>query len=368
LKAQTRVDEFAFILLAGIVMILILAISYSTIQQGPISGVLSTNNLQIAQGNSATIRLTLNGTGFNVTLSSDGEIVKWLTFDQNNFDLAGSKDIIVTVMVPNNANFRTYSGNVLILSADKTFKVPLKVNVGVATVVNVPNTIRLGDFTVSYSAGTETIGENDDFEISKGYLGETSVSFTAIVPDDKIGIITAGVLHLFVETSNSAGNLFVDFNGERVFANTISTGEILIPLNKTSINKYNSVIIRADNPGFQFWTNTYYKIKFAKMEINYSGISGKQITFSLEQKDLKDFDFGQLSFQISKYDPNALNPMFIQINGVTLLNDVPTLTYFQKTFGTEIPLYVGNNTISFAVSQHSYYQLSNVVLTIVHHI
>lgn len=368
MKAQTRVDEFAFILLAGIIMILILAVSYSTLQQGPITGVLSTNKLQIAQGTSATVRLTLNGTGFNVTLSSSDEITNWLTFDQNNFDLSGTKDIIVTVAVPSNANFRIYSGNIVISSADKTFKVPLSINVGLATVVNVQNSIRLGDFVVSYSVGTAIIGEKDDFEVTKGYSSETSTSLTAIVPDDKMGIITDGFIQVFVENSNSAGNLFVDFNGQRLYANTITTGEIDIPLNASMISKYNSIIIRADNPGFQFWTSTDYKIKFVKMGIDYSGVSNKQLTFSLSDNDLKDFDYGQLSFQLSKYDPQYLMPMLIQINGVTLWNDPPTLTYFQKTFGTEIPLFVGNNTISFSVSQQSYYQLSNTVINIVHHI
>jgi hypothetical protein len=368
LKAQTRIDEFAFILLAGIIMILILAVAYSTIQQGPVSGTLSTSSLQIAQGTSAVVTLSLNGTALNVTLSSSGELANWISFDHDNFDLSGTKDIAVTISIPNNANFRTYSGDILILYADKTTKVPLTVNVGLSTVSNVPRMIRLGDFTVSYSVGSDIVGEKDEIEVAKGYFADYPASFTATVPDDKLNIMTDGVIQIFVETSNSAGNLFVEFNGERVYANKISAGEIDIPLNATAIHKYNSIVLRADNPGYMFWTNTDYKIKFAKLVIDFSGISGKQITFALGTSDLQDFSFGQLSFQVKNYNPQALNPMLIQINGATFFNDVPTLTYFQKTFGTEVPLAVGDNTISFTVSQQAYYQLSNVVLIIVHHI
>jgi hypothetical protein len=369
LKGQTRIDEFAFVLLAGIALIIILAVAYSTIQQGPIYASLSTSNLQIAQGTSASVTLSLNGTGYNVTLSGDGTIENWINFDENNFDLpGGTKEITVTVLVPRDADFRTYTGDILILSGDKTYKVPLTVDVTLVTVSEVPRTIRLGDFTVSHVVGTDIIGEKDDVEVAKGYFADFSTSFTATVPDDKMNILTDGFIQIFVENSNSAGNLFVELNGERIYANTISTGEILIPLGVSAIHKYNSVVLHADNPGFQFWTNTNYKIKFIKFEINFNGISSKQKTFTLDANDLNNFGYGKVSFQVKNYDPQALNPMLIQINGATFYDDIPTLTYFSKNFGTEIPLIAGENTISFSVSEESNYQLASVAITIVHHI
>lgn len=368
LKAQTRIDEFAFILLAGIILIVIMAVAFTTIQAGPISATLSTSNLQIAQGNSATITLHLNGTAYNISLSSSGEITGWINFDQNNFDISGFKDVVVTVLVPGNADFRTHSGNILVSFADKTVKVPITVAVTLVTVTNVPNAIRLGDFTVSYLVGSDVVGEQDNIQVSKGYFSDSPVSFTATIPDNELGILTDGFIQIFVETSNSDGNLFVDFNGQRVYSNTISTGEIDIPINATAVHKYNSVVLSADNPGVKFWESTNYKIKFAKFGVDFSGINSKQLTFSLSSTDLNNFNFGTLSFQVRNYNPNALGPMLIQINGATFFNDVPTLTYFSRSFGNEIPLYNGNNTISFSVSRAASYQLANVVLTIVHHI
>lgn len=368
LKAQTRIDEFAFVLLAGIILIVIVAVAFTSIQAGPIGATLSTTNLQIAQGNSATITLHLNGTGFNVTLSADGDLANWISFDQNNFDLSGGKDIVVTVLVPGNADFRTHSGDILVTSADKTVKVPITVSVTVVTVTNVPNPIRLGDFTVSYLVGSDVVGEQDNIQISKGYFSSSTSSFTATVPDNEMGILTDGFMKIFVETSNSDGRLFIDFNGQRVYSNTISTGEIDIPINVSAIHKYNSIVLSADNPGVKFWESTFYKIKFVKFGVDFSGINSKQLVFSLSSTDLNNYQFGSLSFQVKNYNPNALGPMLIQINGATFFNDVPTLTYFSRSFGNEIPLFNGNNTISFSVSSAASYQLANVVLTIVHHI
>ncbi len=368
LKAQTHIDEFAFILLAGIILIVIVAVAFTTVQGGPISATLSTGNLQIAQGNSATITLHLNGTGINVTLSSSGEIDSWINFDQNNFDLSGTKDVVVTVLVPGNADFRTHTGNILVIFGDKTVKVPINVAVTIVTVTNVPNAIRLGDFTVSYLVGSDVVGEQDSIRVSKGYFSSSPISFTATVPDNELGILTDGFIQIFVETSNTDGNLFVDFNGQRVYSNTISTGEIDIPINASTIHKYNSVVLSADNPGIKFWEETNYNIKFAKFGVDFNGINSKTLTFSLSSTDLNNFNFGSLSFQVKSYNPNSLGPMLVQINGVTFFNDVPTLTYFSRSFGNEIPLYNGNNTISFSVSSAASYQLANVVLTIVHHI
>lgn len=368
MKAQTRIDEFAFILLAGIVMILILAIAYSTLQAGPITTALSTSNLQIAQGNSATVTLSMNGTAFNVSLTSSGEIANWITFDQDNFDLSGTKDVSVTILVPPNADFRTHTGNIVINTGPNTKTIPITVDVTLVTISNVPKNIRLGDFTVSYAVGSDVIAEKDDVEVAKGYFSDYPVSFTATIPDNRINILTDGFIQIFVESSNSAGNLFVNFNGQRVYAKTVSGGKIDIPLNSVMIQKYNSIAVSADNPGLQFWTYTDYKIKFIKFGIDYSGVSSKQATFTLDSSDLKDFNFGQLTFQVKNYDSKNLNPMLITINGATLWDNVPTLTYFQKTFGTEIPLHGGDNIISFSVEQPANYQLANVVLTVVHHI
>ena len=370
MKGQSRVDEFAFVLLAGIIMIVVFAVAFSTLQQGPISGSLSTSTLNIAQGNSATVTLALNGTGYNISLSGSGEIADWLSFDQNYFDLSGTRIVTVTILVPSNADFRVHTGDIVIASsgAANNVTVPMSVNVGLVTVTNVPKSIRLGSFTISNLVGSETESEQDNIDVNKGYFSESSFSTTVTIPDNRMNILTDGYIQIFVQTSNTDGNLLVDFNGQNVYSDKISTGLISIPINSSLIQKYNSISVHADNPGVLFWESNDYKLAFVKFGIDYSGISSEQLNFTLDQTDLSSFQLGTLTFQLTNYNPSALYPLQVQINGATLYNDIPTLTYFSKAFGSEIPLFVGNNTISFSASQGASYQLSNVILTIVHHV
>lgn len=364
-KGQGRVDEFAFVLLAGIVLILVLMVAWGSLAQGPISAGPSEKALTIARGDSKDFVLQLNGTAINVTLVPKGEIASWISFDGNNLDVTGSQNVEVTVKVPMSAEQRIYEGKIDVVFGSNKQTVDMRVDVSSETIKDVAKNIRLGDFSVSYSVGSETVGEKKNFEISRGYFSDYPVTVVAVMSQDKLDITTGGNIIISVDETNDAGNLIVMFNGQEVYNQHAPVGEVTIPIDRSMIQKSNSVVLRADTPGIRFWMSSIYKIKSASFSIDFQGIVSKDITFQLKQEDIDGFKFGKLSFAIRRYNPAAINPMTIKINNEIFFDDIPTIASFSKTFGIEIPLKAGDNTISFSVEKEAFYELNNVVLTIV---
>ena len=364
MKGQGHIDEFAFVLLAGIILIVVLMVAWGSMAQGPIDIGPTQKVLTIARGDSKDFKLSLNGTAINVSLQAKGEIASWISFDENNLDVNGAHDVDVTVTVPSNAEQRIYEGKIDVVFGTNKKTMDLTVEVSSTTITHIAKNIRLGDFSVSYSVGSETINERDNFEVSKGYFSDYPATVVATMTKDKLNITTGGEIIIFVDDSNDAGNLIVQFNGQEVYNQRAPVGEVDIPIDVSMIQKSNNIVLRADVPGFRFWMSTIYKIKSASFSIDFQGIVSKDATFQLKQEDLDGFNFGKLSFGIRKYNPAAMNPLTIQINGETLFDDIPTLYSNSRTFGIEIPLQAGENTISFSVQKEAFYELTNVVLTI----
>ena len=366
LKGQgARIDEFAFVLLAGFVLILILTIAWGTLSQGPVTVSPTEKLLTIARGDSKDFTLRINGTAINVSMQARGEIASWISFDRNNFDATGSTDVEVIVTVPPTIGQGIYDGTVEVVTGNNKQTVDVKVEVSSTTVDNIVKNVRLGDFTVSYSVGSETIGEKSDFEVSKGYFSDYPSTIVATMGQDKLDITTGVSIIIDISETNNVGNLVVQFNGQQVYNDRAPAGELIIPIDKSVIRKSNNVFITAEVPGFRFWMSTVYKIKSASFDIDFQGIVSKEITFQLKDEDLQDFQFGKLSFAIRKYNPTAINPLTIKINDEILFDDIPTIASFSKTFGIEIPLEAGENKISFSVPKEAFYELNNVVLSIV---
>jgi len=364
-KGQGRVDEFAFVLLAGIVLILVLMIAWGSLAQGPVEISPTQKTLTIARGDSKDFVLTLNGSAINVTLVPKGEIANWISFDRNNVDVTGLVDVEVFVTVPSYVEQGLHEGKIDVVFGSNKRTLELKVEVSSETIRDVTKNIRLGDFSVSYSVGSETIGERKSFEVSKGYFSDYPATIVAVMTKEKFDITTGGEIIILIDETNDAGNLIVQFNGQEVYNQRAPAGEVRIPIDRSLIQRSNNVVLRADTPGFRFWMNTIYKIKSASFSIDFQGIVSKDISFQLKPEEIEGFKFGKLSFAIRRYNPAAINPMTIKINDETLLDDIPTIASFSKTFGIEIPLKAGENTISFSVQKEAFYELNNVVLTIV---
>jgi len=361
-----RLDEFAFVLLAGLILIIILTVGWSTMYQGVIEITPTEKTLTVARGSSASFAVHLNGTATNVNVTGTGDIADWLSFNRNNFDVSGSTDVQVTVTVPYSAQLKYYSGRVEIDFVGGKKTVSVTVNVSTITVTETTHRV-FGpeDFTVSYSVGTETVSEKKSFTVEKGLFVDSSARFTGSLTDEKLSMVTGGFIELVIDDTNSEGNLIVELNGKEVFNNKADIGEVFINLDTSQIQKTNKIIVKADSPGWKFWTSNYYDIESAKFGIDYEGISFKDFSFTLDSNDITNFNLGRLSFRVRSYDPNKLNDMIIKINGQTLFKGVPTLTYFTIAFGTEIPLNEGSNRISFSVDREAYYELADVTLTII---
>lgn len=367
LKGQgPKIDEFGFVLMAGIVLILILAIAWGSLQSNPVGVSPLTQILTIAPGDSRTFNLELNGTTINTSLETSGNTASWISFDSNNFDINGNKEVVVTVAVPPSVPQGIYDGTISVVSGSNVQKVNLRVNVSSFTVSDVTRSIHLGDFPVSYLVGSQTVNQKSNFEISKGYFSEFPGTLVATMTPDTYNIVTGGQIVVNVGDTNGVGNLIVDLNGQEVYNQHASASQITIPLDKSQILKSNTIVLNAGTPGFNFWMSTVYKINSVELDVNVQGIVSKDISFQLTSDEVSKFEFGQLTFSISKYNPQALNPLTIKINNQVFFDDIPQLFTFSKTFGIETPLNVGANTISFSVQQAAFYQLSNVILTIIH--
>jgi len=363
LKGQAKIDEFAFVLLAGIVLILVLTVGWSAMEAGSLVVSPTSKLLTIAKGSSSSFQIHVNGTAKNVTIEGLGDISDWVDFDKNNFDVSGPADVTVVVNVPNSAKEKFYTGTVKFTYSGGENSVSLTINVSTITISDISRNINLGAFSLKYLVGSEPVYEKEDFEVSKGYFSESPVSFAVVLTEEMQSIVTGGSIQLIVDDTNGAGNLIIELNGQEIFNERASVGEHIIQLSKDQILKSNAVRIRADSPGWKFWMNSAYKIRSFTFFTDYNGVFFKDVSFALDSTEATNFKFGKIAFKIKKYDKNRLPNMEIKVNDKEIFNDIPTLTYFSKTF-TDVPLNIGPNTISFSLDRDGFYDLEDVILTI----
>jgi len=358
----TRVDEFAFVLLAGLVLILIMAITWS--QQSTDIDVLPTSiGVKLSPGSSKIFTLTFNGTMPNVTMVATGQVATWIGFMENNMQISGIKTLDCEVKVPIGTADGLYTGNIEVYYESRKKIIPVSVEVSKAAVAGIPRDIRLGDFSVSYLLGPETIASADSKEVSKGYFSEYKVNLVhEAIADDKFSAITEGTVYMLIEDTNNAGNLIVEFNGIEMQNKKASVGELSINIPTTMIKKSNVITVKAGTPGWMFWTNTVYKIKTMRFSINYQKSVFPEKTFTLAEEEVMSFKFGKLHFLLG--DNKATSDMIININGYQIYRGVPPKT-FDINFGSEVAPNIGSNTISFLLEKEASYSLQDVTLTIV---
>jgi len=276
-KGQGKIDEFAFVLLAGLILIIVMIVAFNTPQTGN-----ETNNT---------------------------------TSTETNF-----------------------SAN------------------------DIPRFINLGDFTVSYSLGSDVVAQKKNIEVSNGWGGTSRVNLVGVVEGDKLAITNSGYIEIIVDDTSDAGNLIVTFNGQEVFNQKVGPGRVYIQLTKDQIKDSNVVTISSGGPGWKFWQTSVYKISSAKFGINFQGTSFKTFQFSLTSDDVSKFRFGRLSFRVvTSTTPSS---MLITINNQRFFRDISP-SAFIRDFGPEIPLNPNVNNITFSLDKASSYELADVTLTIV---
>lgn len=350
MKAQAKIDEFAFVLLAGLILIIILMIAWGTPTEAPPFVQPTSISLTIPRNMSSTFNLNITGGLSNVTLSATGGIGNWISFSKSNFDVSGSTSVRVKVKVPNVAT-GTYNGRIIVKSVGGQQSVSVNVLVAEQQVEELSRLIKeLGDFSVIYTAGTETLDSKEDIEVSGGYLSTHSKNLVGVLTEKKLEMVEDGYIQLIVDETNNAGNLIVSFNDKDVFNENVGAGEILVPIEKSLIKRSNTVKISAGMPGWMFWMSTVYRIRSASFVVNYEGILSKDFPFSLDDNEITNFARFQLSGKINCTPSRP--EMQIKINNQIVYSERPPLTWITPTFDRDI---LGNslslspeNTISFS--------------------
>lgn len=370
-QALPRVDEFAFVLLAGIVLMFILVIVWTTPTE-PVPLVTPTSvELTIQKGTSSSFKLNITGTVLtNVTLTASGAMSNWISFSKNNFNVAGSTLVIVTIKVPTAASEGLYTGHIKVESPGGSQIVSMNVEVTKAKIELSSHSIVLGDFSISYTVGSEKLDSEENVDVVKSYFSGNQINLVGRIPEDKLETVTGGHIKLKVGDTNSAGNLVVLFNGEEIFNRKVTIGEIDVAIDKSKIKLSNTVTITATSPGWMFWTNTVYRFNSIEFLVDYRGLYPKTMSFYLDSEQANNFDHLHLFYRVPPGGYSlSLPEMVITINNQLVYLKRPPLTFFNETFkkdilGNDLVLNEGENTISFSFEKNAFYEVKNAILTI----
>ncbi|MEM5772720.1 MAG: hypothetical protein QXL86_00610 [Candidatus Aenigmatarchaeota archaeon] len=363
MKAQ--IDEFALVLLAGLILIGILVVVWTSQASTQITVLPESKHLTIGRGSSSSFYIFMNGTAYNVTLRSSGEIANWISFERNKLNVEGEEKVRVFVNVPTSASYGVHWGEIYVETLG--FQKIISVSVNVSTTTE-EKTIpfSFGDFTVGYIVGEEVLAKRENFKVEKGYFSEFSPSFAAIIPEEKLPLISRGYLQIIVDQTNSLGNLIVEFNDNKTFDKKVGVGEIIVEIPKELIKRSNSIVLKASTPGFVFWSSSLYKIASISLVVEYNGTIFREFSFYLEEFEAKNFKDGRISLFAKSYDiglPQKPVSLIIKINDKTIYEEIPPY-YLVKKFGNEVKLKSGINKISFSCEKGGSYSLEDVTLTI----
>lgn len=370
LKSQAKMDEFAWVLLAGLLFIFLLVIIWTPSPE-PVP-LVEPKSLTVTLGKNTTYSfyITINGTHkgklSNVTLTPLGEISTWISFDKNNFDITDSEKVRATINIPYFAGLKTYTGSILVKSKGGEVSLPITisvVNVTIAPLNSRP--IFLGDISVRYIIGSETLASKENIEVTKGTFTQTTQTVFISMTPEKLKTITSGYIELKIEETNKGGNLIVYFNDKEVFNQRVAD-TITIPIDKSLINTTNTIIVKTTSPWWKFWSPTFYKIKSVSFGVRYVDISEIEKSFDLEKVEIDNFKHFQLIGFVKDYS-RPLNELKIKINNQLVYSNIPPIVAINQTiekdlFGNRLYLKPKENTISFSFEKESFYQLEDAFL------
>lgn len=363
-EGQAKIDEFTFILLAGIIFMIIMLIAFTTIKES-LDVFPKSVSLTLQRGGSSTFTLTLNGSARNVSLSAKGEIAQFISFARNKLDVSGFENVDVTVNVPSGTVEKVYKGAIEIISSATPKLVNLEIDVRkVLPIAEVSRSISLGDFLVSFISTTETLINRGSLSVSKSYFSSFPVSLISDpISENKLSVVKGGSISILIEQTNSAGNLIVIFNGKEMFNRRVGAGEVFIPLSKDDFKRTNVLEIKSGNPGLRFWLASVYAIRTVTVNAEFEGKESKEISFALDENEIKNFRFGRVMFDLKRSEPK--NDLVIRINDQQVFRGVVSQNSFMFDFESGTPLNVGDNKISFSAEKNSMYDIDDLTLLIV---
>lgn len=370
-----KIDEFAFVLIGGVLMLIIMAILYSIPAEAPPQVSPLSFEKNAYRGSTMSFDLTINGTPVagkpalaGVNLTALGDIRRWISFNKQNFDVYEGDTVKVTIKVPTSAELGHNRGRIEIEGAGGTKSIYVDIFVIDKGSAATSRPIFLDDFSVSYVSTGESLDERSNVEVTKSYFGEEPTSLVGIVDDENLEIVEDGYIQLIIQDTNSAGNLIVSMNDEELYNEMANRGEVMIPLTKEQILKSNDVEIKADTPGMTIWATTSYDIRSAVFYVNYEGAFAEDIEFTLNAEEVEYFKNFNLFFRVKTHS-KTLPPLMIKINDQIVYWESPPLAFMDEAFSQDMfgnPLYLneGTNTISFNFEREGFYDLGEPILTV----
>lgn len=367
-----KIDEFAFVLLAGVFMIAILTLSLSTPTEGTPLVDDTTFSFTMKPGETRTFSFVVKGKTYltAVNLTAGGDVASWIKFNKDNFDVRDQSTVTVTLKAPLDITNGLYTGRVTITGSGgkDTFSVNVEISdrTGNRTMHNVTD---LGSFVVSYARGTDTLDSERDVTVSGGYFSSHPVTLTGSVSDAKLDIATAASVDLVVGGTNGAGNLIVLLNDAEIYNGVAGEGELSVPINKSALKGSNTVTIKAAPPGLAFWSSTTYELQSAKFTLSYDGASPQTFTFLLSGDQVSNFKRFALFWTVDEAGTARPVPeLKIKINNQIVYWKTPPLAYMDTTFkedmfGSALNLNSGENTITFSFDKNAVYSVSDATLT-----
>jgi len=363
-KAQGKIDEFAFVLLAGLVIIIIMLFAWGVPSQAE-TPVVSPDSISLAinKGSSKSVLLEINVTSKSVTLTSKGTIADWVEFSDNNFESEGLSNVEIKVIVPHGTEERDYFGSIIVESSEGgKVTIPLSVKVISETEVaskEISRTEYIGDFDVTFAEGKEIVKSERNIEVRGG--GKTTL--TAYITRN-LDTITDSTIIIDVAYSNNEGNLVVKLNNKIIYDQKILPGEIIIPVDKEILSSYNVIEISTSTSGWKFWTTSIYNIDKFEFTVDYFGEMGKIEPFNVYREELMGFKEGRLEFNIKNYEGDG--KLTVRINDYIIF-DGRRRGYVLLTFNyVDVGLIKGSNTISFDTEAGSSYSIENAKIILVH--
>jgi len=370
-----NIDEFTFVLLAGVLFIVILANSWVVPNEGPPVVEQSSFSVKAVPGEEVKFNFDITSTKglTSVNLTAKGSASGWLSFSKNNFNVDDSTTVVVTIEPPEDIDYGIYNVKVYVSGegGEDDFSLAIEVveeDEMTSAERMIPSSEFPTEFSVVYAKGTDLLDSKSDVVISKGYLSSNSETLTGLITDDRIDITTGGSVQLLVEDSNGLGNLIVYINDQKIYDSKVGSGEILIPIEPDMIERANIIKIEAGSPGIAFWTSARYDLTYAKFNLDYEGASVQSFNITLndhEVDNFKDFNvFGRV-----KTHSSYLPEMLIKVNSQIAYFQKPPVSILdvsldEDMFGNPLYLNDGENTITFMFEENSVYELTDAFLTV----
>lgn len=366
---QAKLDEFAFVLLAGLIMIIVMLLAWGV--PGPTEIPVVTPDsvdMEIERGDEDSFLLKINVTSKRVTLTSTGTIADWIEFSDNDFEVTGLTNVEVTVDVPRKADEREHLGTIIVES-EEGGKAEIPVSIDVLSPYAEPSEIReekyFPDISVSFAAGEEVLKTERNVLVKRG-INENKYFKTSARISQDLEFVTGGMINIDILDTNLEGKLIVKVNDEVVYDRATTSGRIKIPVSKGLLSSYNTIEISTSAPGWKFWTSSFYRIDRIEFSINLYGGKEHAEYFSVSDAAVRNFKSAKLQFEIE--DHTGDGNLIIEINDNAIFDGQPHRIFTQDFDAFDVGLVKDRNTLAFSTESGTSYQLNDVKIIITHEV